>query len=181
MESLIPHAAAIKGMAVLFVMAVVSMRDDRRRLVLGVGLAAAAVTAHAAGGGAGGIAFSLSGAALSFVFAAPLVVIGAVTAREVAPSLAAGALLGPAGAAVVYVVAFLFFAAQHVTRCGLPLCGERLAARYRLLFAAEPAGCVPAGDPAAGGAAGGAASRLFDWSSGTALAVLAALLVGVPL
>ena len=195
MASLLPHAAAAKAIAVVFVLAIIAMRDDRRRFLLGLAVIPAAAAAHGWSDGAMGVAFAASGAALAFLFTAPLVVIGGLDSRETAFSAAAGAILGPAGAAVAFIVALCVFALRRGAGNRSPIEREdRLLARYRCLFegatagidgavsrGGEPIAGEPAAETAAVASGGISPARLFDWGRGTALAVLAALLLGMPL
>ncbi|HEM47368.1 MAG TPA: hypothetical protein ENO23_10040, partial [Alphaproteobacteria bacterium] len=99
MGSLLPHAAAAKAIALVFVLAIIAMRSDRRRFHLGLFLALAAAGAHCREDGAAGLLFAAAGAALAFLFTVPLLSIGGLDRSDTVFSAAAGAILGPAGAA----------------------------------------------------------------------------------
>lgn len=195
MGFLLPHAAAAKAIALVFVLAIIAMRSDRRRFHLGLCLALAATGAHGWEDGAAGLLFAAAGAALAILFTVPLLAIGGLDRHDIAFSAAAGAILGPAGAAVAFIVALFAFALRRraTTARAFP-CEDRLIARYPSLFAATEANAEgvdapdsgrmagePQSAPAAPPVTGISPARLFDWGRVTAIAVMAVLLLDLPL
>ena len=126
MEGWATDSAMLRFLAItLVVMAAVDRSHGWKfRTMLALSAFAASLSCHYSINGLPGLGHSLSGVAVAFLASYPLIRIHRISQSELLLSLALGSILGFVCSAMVFLIAFLFLAAQAMLRADYILVTE---------------------------------------------------------
>lgn len=118
MEGWASESAMLRFLAVALVIMSALDRSHRGKLrtMLALSAFAASLSCHFSTNGPAGLTFSLSGVAVALLASYPLFKTHRISASELLLSLALGSILGLAGSAMVFLVAYFFLLIQAFLR-----------------------------------------------------------------